>query len=447
MIITIDGPSGTGKSTVAQEVAKRLGITYFDTGAMYRAITWLFLQNKVDLNDSDQVAACVESFSFSIRKIEGEDHYFANDTDVTDAIRTQEITNAVSPVSALEVVRKKIWAIQRKGVEKQSAVFEGRDMGSVVFPNAELKIFLDASPKVRAKRRLAQMRKHWPIDAKGFDQESMEKELKRRDRYDSSRELAPLTCPKGATRIDTSKMTIEQVVDKIVALEKQRVKHLAPGWRYSKNMRFLYRAVLWLAWTFVRICYRHKIYGLEHFIKRAAIIAPNHTSFWDPPLVSVSWPEEVHFLARESLFRNRLFGSLIRKLNAHPVSGDVGDVSVFKTILELLKGGKQLILFPEGGRTDGELGPIKPGIGMLALRSHAAIVPTYIHGASTVWGRKRKLPKLFGKTAVVFGSAIDTESFANLEKKEAQAAIASTLSQAILKLKDWYDSGCQGTPP
>jgi len=447
MIITIDGPSGTGKSTVAKRVAEKLGMTYFDTGAMYRAVTWLFLKNGIDLENPEQMAKHLETFEYLIRQIDDTSHYFVGEEDVTDIIRSKEVNAAVSAVAAKEIVRKKVWAIQRANAEKVSAVFEGRDMGSVVFPKAEVKIFLDANPEIRAKRRLDEMRKKWPIEAEGFDASKMEEELKRRDTYDSTRKLAPLKCPKGAVKIDTSDLTIDEVVNQIVAVQQKTIKELVPSWLHSKVMHPFYRFTLCVAWGVFRLLYRHQIYGLEHYIKRAAIIAPNHTSYWDPPLVAVSWPEEVHFLAREGLFRNPVFGAFIRKMNSHPVSGDVGDVSVFKTIIELLKEGKQLVLFPEGGRTEGELGEIKPGIGMLVMRSNAVIVPTYIHGASRIWGRKKKFPKLFGKTAVVFGTPIAWESFSHLEKKEAQIAIADALHTSILKLKEWYDSGQIGIPP
>jgi len=447
MIITIDGPSGTGKTTVAKKVSERLGMTFFDTGAMYRSVAWALLQERISLENHEQIESLLDRFVFDIRQQNGEKHYFVGETDVTSQIRTQKITAIVSEVSALPSVRKALWKIQRSYGEKQGAVFEGRDMGSVVFPDAEVKIFLDAKPKVRAGRRLKEMRSKMPAEAEKFDEKSMKQELKRRDQFDKSRTLAPLKCPKGAYRIDTSKLTIDEVVEKILKYHHKKVQKLIPSWLRSRKMKFLYRFILCIAWFLFRIFYRHKVYGLEHYVKRAAIIAPNHTSYWDPPAASISWPEEVHFLARESLFRNPFFGRFIRALNSHPVRGDAADISVFKTILQLLKEGKQLILFPEGERTDGQLGEIKPGIGMLILRSKAAIIPTYLHGTYEAWGRERKFPKPFGKTACVFGSPILWESFAHLDKKEAQIAIANHLEESLRALRKWYESGAEGIPP
>ncbi|MBS0628843.1 MAG: (d)CMP kinase [Verrucomicrobia bacterium] len=447
MIITIDGPSGTGKSTVAKSVAEKLKMVYFDTGAMYRAFTLVLLNKEIPFSDSSRIEEELEKFSFDIEMMEGKKRYFIDGTEVTEEIRTQKITENVSEISAMKKVRDTLTKMQRSYAQKQGAVFEGRDLGSVVFPDAEVKIFLDASAEVRAKRRLKEMKEKMPHEAAAFDEKKMEQDLLRRDAYDSGRKIAPLVCPKGALRIDTSDLTIDQVVERIAQYYCVQVKKLIPAWRHSKQMHFLYRFILFLAWGAFKLFYRHRVYGVEHFIRGSAIIAPNHTSYLDPPVAAISWPEEVHFLARESLFKPFLFGPFIRALNAHPVSGEVTDISVFKTIIELLKEGKQLVLFPEGARTEGQLEKIKPGIGMLAIRSKAAIIPTYIHGTYEIWGRHRKLPKLFGRTVCVFGAPIHWETFANLDKKEAQAKIAEELTRSIHALKNWYESGAIGTPP
>lgn len=225
-------------------------------------------------------------------------------------------------------------------------------------------------------------------------------------------------------------------------------KKTKPAWIQRERIPFLYRIVLCLAWCFLKIFYRHRVYGLEHYYSGAAIIASNHTSFFDPPIVSTSWPQEVHFLARESLFKHRFFGSLIRALNAHPISGDVGDITVFKSICKLLNEGKKLVLFPEGKRSNnGQLGLIKPGIGLLISRTQSAVIPAYIVGAYDAWGKGRRLPKFWGKTACVFGSPIRAEAFTHMDKKAAQQAVSDKLTVALKDLKMWYEAGAKGTPP
>ena len=223
---------------------------------------------------------------------------------------------------------------------------------------------------------------------------------------------------------------------------------MKPAWAQATHISWIYRTVIFLSWVFLKVFYRHKVYGLEHFYPGAAVIAANHTSFLDPPILSTSWPEEVHFLARESLFRKGWFGKLISNLNSHPVSGDSSDTNVLRTIIKLLNDGKKIILFPEGTRSaDDTLGEIKPGIAMLISRTNTAIIPAYIHGAYEVWSRSRRFPKLRGKTACVFGTPIFWRDFAHLEKKDAQRAIAEKLRSSILALRNWYESGAKGQTP
>jgi 1-acyl-sn-glycerol-3-phosphate acyltransferase len=446
MIITIDGPAGTGKTTVAKTVAERLGLPYFDTGAMYRSVAYLILHEKIPLSDERRISELLTDFNFEIRVHGIERKYFANGMDVTDVIRSQAVTNIVSPVSALHVVREALWQIQRRFAKKRGGVFEGRDMGSVVFPKAPIKIFLTATPEVRAERRLAELQEKRPEEVKNTNHQQMVEELMKRDQIDSSRSLAPLICPPDAYVIDTSNLTLEQVVGRI--LEYKAKKILRPVWTHWTKMKLMYRITLFIAWFVGKLFYRLKIYGLEHYYPRGAILAANHTSFLDPPIVSACWPEEVHFLARESLFHNKLFGSYIRCLNTHPVTGEAGDIGVMRTICALLMEGKKIVLFPEGTRSqDGELQPLKPGVAMLVARSQSAVVPVYVDGAFEVWGRKRKLPRPFGKITCVFGSPITWESVAHLDKKEAQALIVERLSAAIAGLKKWLEDGAHGIPP
>lgn len=211
------------------------------------------------------------------------------------------------------------------------------------------------------------------------------------------------------------------------------------GWlTNSKNT--LYKVVLFLTFWFFKIVYRHKIYGAENFYPGAAFLAANHVSFYDPPLLSISTPYEVHFLARKTLFDVPLFSSLIRKLNAHPVSGKAQDVTVFKTLLRLMKQGKKVIIFPEGTRSKtGELQPIKSGISLLISRTEAAVIPAYLHGTFAVWPPHHKLPRL-GKTACVFGKPLH---LSHLSPEET----ASQIENSIRALKSWYENGAKGPIP
>jgi 1-acyl-sn-glycerol-3-phosphate acyltransferase len=209
----------------------------------------------------------------------------------------------------------------------------------------------------------------------------------------------------------------------------------------------LYWIVIRSARFLAKVFYRLKIYGREHILPGSAILASNHASFLDPPILSVSCPEDVYFLARKTLFRG-LFGKFIYALNARPVSAGSANLEVFRQIAALLGEGKKVILFPEGTRsTDGKLGEFKPGIFLLFHRTGCAVQPAYIAGTDTIWGRTRKLPKLFGKTACVFGTAILWDSYETMPKREAEAQFSKDLRKSIEELKTWYESGAKGTPP
>lgn len=187
---------------------------------------------------------------------------------------------------------------------------------------------------------------------------------------------------------------------------------------------------------------------MEHIPKGCALIAANHLSFLDPPLICASCPEELNYFAKASLFKNPIFGYLISKLNAHPVKGDSEDIATFKLLLNCLRNEKKVLIFPEGKRSShGHLNEFKPGFAMVALKTHCPIIPTYLHGTYDIWNPQKKYPKLSGKTACIFGSPIDVASFAHLPKKEAQKAISEATRRAIEYLKLWYEAGAIGSPP
>lgn len=211
---------------------------------------------------------------------------------------------------------------------------------------------------------------------------------------------------------------------------------------------WFYRFILFLAKCFYALFYRHKVYGVEHFCSGGAIIAPNHVSYLDPPAIAISSPEEIHFLAKDYLFKVPLFGRMIRALNAHPVSGGAGDIAVMRLICHLLGEGKKVLLFPEGTRGEkDELQAIKQGIALLVSRSNTAVIPAYIDGTFAIWNRERRFPKLWGKTTVVFGSPIRWEDFAHLDKKQAQEQFTSQLTLSLNNLREWYKDGARGNPP
>ena len=222
MIIAIDGPSGAGKSTVAKAVAKKLGFSCLDTGAMYRAVAWQALQDGVSLEDDAALGNVARTYDIAFGHEAGDPLpkvVFIGGTDVTIAIRTAEIDKAVSPTSAAPSVREALVEQQRRIGANGDYVVEGRDIGTVVFPNAELKIFLTASDEERAHRRV---RQNVDRGVGSIDYEEVLADLRRRDEADSTRATAPLKPAEDAVHIDSTCDYIETVIDRIVSLAQER---------------------------------------------------------------------------------------------------------------------------------------------------------------------------------------------------------------------------------
>jgi cytidylate kinase len=214
VIVVIDGPAGAGKSTVARRLARRLGAAYLDTGAMYRALTWAGIQRAIAPGDHEALAALARELPLRIIPEADGDRVSVDGHDITDAIRAPAVTSAVSAVSAHAGVREAMVDAQRRLAAEGDWVADGRDLGSVVWPEADVKVFLTATAEERARRRCAE------LNARGEEcaLEEVLADVRRRDDLDSRRAVAPLTVAEGATVLDCSALTADQVVDRIAAL-------------------------------------------------------------------------------------------------------------------------------------------------------------------------------------------------------------------------------------
>lgn len=219
MIITIDGPAGTGKSTVAKGLAQKLGYMNFETGAMYRAFTLFSMRKQVEPMDEKGLESLVEAFVFDIQLIEGNKRYFMGGEDVTEEIRSREVTQRVSVVAAFGKVRQGMVRVQREYGKGVQAIFEGRDLGTVVFPQAELKIYLDASAEIRARRRLREIESKHEGPSPSF--EEVLGEINHRDQLDKNRDISPLKQAEDAILIDTSHLTVDEVIAEILSLHQK----------------------------------------------------------------------------------------------------------------------------------------------------------------------------------------------------------------------------------
>ncbi len=216
MIITIDGPIATGKSSIAKKLAEELGYICFDTGAMYRGLTWLAIDRNIDLSDPQQIENLLKEFLFEIKVKRGERQYWVNKQDVSRAIRGDQVTSLVSEVSANPLVRSKLVSMQRDFAVGINAVFEGRDMGTVVFPNADMKVFLTARLEVRAERRFKELKAKFPNETSDLTLKKAIQDIEKRDDYDTHRAVSPLKQADDAIVIDTSDKSIDEIVFEIL---------------------------------------------------------------------------------------------------------------------------------------------------------------------------------------------------------------------------------------
>ncbi len=218
MNIAIDGPAGAGKSTIARLVSKKLDFIYVDTGAMYRAIALYFINNDTDVENEEELKAALDKIQINISYENGVQHILLNMDDVSKEIRNEKVGNMASKTSAFKPVREKLLDLQRGIAAENDVIMDGRDIGTNILPNAELKIYLTASVDVRAKRRYDELVEKGETP----DLETIKKDIEQRDYQDMNREIAPLRQAEDAVLVDTSEMGIDEVVDCIIELVKDR---------------------------------------------------------------------------------------------------------------------------------------------------------------------------------------------------------------------------------
>lgn len=219
LVVTIDGPAGSGKTTVSRMLAQRLGYRYIDTGALYRGVAVAVLDAGIEAKDDAALAQLCARIHLDLKDTGDGARVLLDTVDITARIRTPEISLLASTVSALPVVRNFLLATQRALAEEKGVVAEGRDMGTVVFPHAEVKFFLDADPRIRVRRRYEELQVQ---DGGGPSLEAVEKDMVQRDRNDTTRSVSPLKPAREAIRVDASHLTAEQVVERMLGLIAQR---------------------------------------------------------------------------------------------------------------------------------------------------------------------------------------------------------------------------------
>ena len=447
--ITIDGPAGSGKSTIGEQLAHTLGYLYVDTGAMYRALTWLALQKQLDLTNGPALSELARHADIHIQRPEVQDGrqytVTVDGQDVTWAIRDADVTRWVSTVAAHPEVRAVLREWQRALGRQGHVIMVGRDIGAIVLPDAELKIYLTASLEERARRRLADMvaRNNGHHEQQLPSLQEVILDIERRDNSDREN-MKPAT---DAIVVDTDHMSIPQVVDTINTYVQSRgentmtqdakntkdtpdtsvvkdtsdtdsvakpqtpsVKQAIPSTpvaavKKSVNLydpyvtpRLAYDIFRSFAMVVFALVARVHIRGHYNVPRKGPyILAPNHLSWTDIPLVAAYVPGKVVYMAKEEYFSSRI-AWLVRFLGAFPVKRGEGDRQALRTAEEQLKKGNVLVLFPEGTRSRTRtLAKGHAGLGMIALRSGAPVIPV------AVWGSENALKKFGTPITISYG--------------------------------------------
>ncbi len=403
--IAIDGPSGAGKSTVAKILAAKLNILYVDTGALYRTIGLYVFRAGVDPKDADAVVALLPSIQIEVTYQNGKQVVYLNGENPGEEIRRPEISMYASAVSAIPAVRTFLLETQQKTARENSVIMDGRDIGTVILPNADLKVFLVADDTVRAQRRLDELK------TKGIETtlDEVLTDMQTRDANDRNRAVAPAVQAPDAVLLNNSSLTIEGTADAIIALMKKKKIKFALNAPKKKNFSRLFNFVYVTLHGIVRFLHRIKVKGSENEPKPEQgpyLLVSNHLSWRDPILLcaAIAW-QQPHFMAKKELFAIPGLAALIRSLGAYPVNRGGADVGAVKNTIAMLQGGTCVGMFPQGHRYPGvhpSTTPIKNGVGLVAYRAGVQILPAAIV-------MKNHKSRFLCRKTVVFGKPISHE--------------------------------------
>lgn len=484
-VIAIDGPGGSGKSTVAREVARVIGADVLDTGAMYRAVAFAVLREGIDTGDEEAVAAVAKR-----SQIEVGDRVLVDGEDCTTAIRGPEVTAAVSAVSAHPLVREFLVAQQRAWIAEHGlCVLEGRDIGTVVAPNARVKIFLTARDDVRATRRA----RDEAIAERQVSMEEVREAINRRDHLDSSRAAAPLVTADDAIVIDTSQLGIEEVVADVVERyraggatrrsSKEARVDLSPGDELTTQFdervtgqqaartgdeqsqsaggsnghpvvrsgppgrrRVPSSAEMGRRWMvfrsiligLTRVLWRVEVVHRERLPRvGACVIAPSHRSYTDWLMVGCITRRPLHFMAKAELWKAPRIGRFLNWVGTFPVDREIPDRAALRASTEALQQGDLLVIFPEGTTREGPLvEEVQEGAAFLALRAGVSIVPVGIAGTAAILGKGQKRPRFFRPVVVVVGNPIAVEVPGGRVRRSDIANFSEQAREAIQRCFD-----------
>lgn len=447
--IALDGPSGAGKSTIAKLAAKKLGYVYVDTGAMYRSIAYNALRGGKDVADEQAVKESLDGLKIELAYRDGTQAVLVNGEDVSDKIRTPEVSMSASAVAKYPAVREFLLETQRGIAAENDIIMDGRDIGTVVLPNAQVKLFLTASAEERANRRFRELQEKG--DPSTY--EEVLADIEQRDYNDTHRDIAPLKQAEDAELLDSTNMTIDEVVDAIVAAAEKAAKDLSgekknrtrSSERASREMmpvrpvtkthklnpvrQFFYN-ILRVIVRFVMKCKYDLTYeGLENVPTDGGnVFASNHRSYADPVLIALGARVPISYMAKDELFHKNIFFTwLIKTFGAFPVVRGAGDTSVIDTAIDKLESGRNLVIFPEGTRSkDGKVGKGKTGVALIAAVAQTKVVPVGVNFEGEKLTKGKKVVVRYGEPIDPAEIGVTTATTADIKKikKEIMGSIS-----------------------
>jgi cytidylate kinase len=462
LVVALDGPASSGKSSVGAAAALELAYRFCDTGLLYRAVTWLALRRDIDAGNAAGVVALVPEVEFGADEKGRLSRVTVDGEDVTGEVHGADVDDSVSAFSGIPELRDALLERQRNIAAGGRIIMAGRDIGTVVLPNADLKIYLNASARERARRRAEER----GLDPSGPQAAEVLADLRRRDELDSTRAVSPLR-PAADARIlvtDGNRLerTVAMVVDTIRQAERERARAAEPGPAPSPDepieggLTPLIRLIAWGARIASRAVARLRIEGAIDEIPRQGpvILVANHASNADPVVIG-AWltprlGRRIHWMGKRELFDWPLVGWAARRGGVHPVDRSTADLEAFRLARRILDEGHVLMIFPEGTRSpDGVLQPAKDGVAMLALRTGAPVVPIGVADSDRLWPRGHVLPTPGRVITMRVGSPfrLADEVGDAAPGRAARRAATAALMRRIAALLPPRQRGIYATPP
>lgn len=489
MIIAIDGPSGSGKSTVARSIARRLGITYIDTGAMYRCVTMWCLEHEISATDEDATTRAAAALDIDLAYHDGVQQVLVNGTDCTRAIRSAEIDANVSSYAALPKVRALLVEKQRRLAQAKHVVAEGRDIGTAVFPSAEVKIFLTANAQARAHRRAVQraggdVASGSIVSTTKADEEAILANLLHRDDVDSHRKTAPLKAASDAFHIDSSDKTVDEIVSIICARAQPYLDSAAAAtsvstqpaaardaaaaasaahterysWFYAHAMSEFPRAsrvflavLCAILFPVTKLLWRWRCFDeidVRTLAGKPYIVVMNHVSAIEPLITMLYLHHKkipLRTMYKSEFNRHRFVAYLFAIAGGIPVVRASADMTCMHWCTQALSRGEWLLVYPEGTRVRNFdiKPPIRAGFAFLALRTHADIIPAAVSGAFSI-AQARSFVHKFSRVCIGFAAPISrasstsphAEGGARMSKKKMLELLEQESMDRVYTLRD-----------